>query len=100
MNPIFLPEAEEELREATRYYESEAPGVGIAFVTEVRRVVNRIVEHPYAAVAVGSGIRKAVMSHFPYNIVYSIEPDSIVIVAVAHQKKRPRYWRARIGQPR
>lgn len=98
MNSIFLPVAEEELREATRYYESEAPGVGVAFVTEVRRVVRRIIENPYAAVAVGSGIRKAVMSHFPYNLIYAVEPDLIVIVAVAHQKKRPRYWRARIGQ--
>jgi plasmid stabilization system protein ParE len=98
VNSVFLLEAEEELREASHYYETEAPGVGVTFVTEVRRVVRSIVENPYAAVAVGSGIRKTVMSHFPYNIIYAVEADLIVIVAVAHQKKRPRYWRARIGQ--
>jgi len=38
MNYAFLPEADEEFREAARYYESEAPGVGLAFITEVHRV--------------------------------------------------------------
>ncbi|MFH1116590.1 MAG: hypothetical protein V1792_21970 [Pseudomonadota bacterium] len=37
MNSLFLPEAEQELREATRYYEAGAPGIGLAFMTEVLR---------------------------------------------------------------
>ncbi len=98
MNSLFLPEAEQEFREATRYYETKAPGIGLAFMAEVRRMVRSIVETPHAAVAVGSGVRKRVMSHFPYNILYAVEPDMIVIVAVAHQKRRPRYWRTRIKQ--
>jgi plasmid stabilization system protein ParE len=98
MSSEFLPEAEDELREGIRYYETEAPGVGVAFVAEVRRAVGWIVENPYAAAAVGSGIRSKPLSHFPYNILYTVEPDLILIVAVAHQKRRPRYWRARIKQ--
>ncbi|HTY22018.1 MAG TPA: type II toxin-antitoxin system RelE/ParE family toxin [Desulfomonilaceae bacterium] len=100
MNSEFLPEAEEEFREATRYYELEAPGVGVAFVAEVRKAVRSIIENPYAAVAVGSGVRRTLLNHFPYNILYAVEPDLIVIVAVAHQKRRPRYWEARIKQLR
>ncbi len=98
MNSEFLLEAEEEFREATRYYETKAPGVGVAFVAEVRRAVRWIIENPYAAVAVGSGIRSKILNNFPYNIFYAIEPDLILIVAVAHQKRRPRYWKARIKQ--
>lgn len=96
MNTEFLPEAEDEFREATRYYEAEAPGVGVAFVAEVRRAIRSITDNPYAAEAVGSGVRRNVLSHFPYNILYAVEPDVIVIIAVAHQKRRPRYWRARM----
>jgi len=92
----FLPEAEDEFRGATRYYENEAPGVGVVFVAEVRRAVGWIVENPYAAVAVGSGIRSKPLNHFPYNILYVVEPELILIIAVAHQKRRPRYWRTRI----
>ena len=98
MNCEFLPEAEEEFREAARYYESEAPGVGVAFIAEVRKAVRSFVDNPYAAAAIGSGIRRSVLRRFPYNILYAVEPDLIVIVAVAHQKRRPTYWRARIKQ--
>ncbi len=98
MNAEFLPEAEEEFREAAMYYETKAPGVGVAFVAEVRRVIRWIIENPYAAVAVGTGIRRKILNNFPYNIFYSIEPNLILIVAVAHQKRRPRYWKARTKQ--
>jgi hypothetical protein len=43
MNYEFLPEADEEFREASRYYENEAPGVGLAFITEVHRVISKSV---------------------------------------------------------
>jgi len=76
----------------------EAPGIGIAFAAEVRKAVRTICEHPYRAVSVGSGIRKTVLDHFPYNILYAVVADLILIVAVAHQKRRPTYWRARTKQ--
>jgi len=96
MKSEFLPEAEEEFREAVRYYEKEAPGVGLRFIAEVRRGVTFIDENPYAAVGVGSGIRRKVLNHFPYSLMYAVEAELIVIVAVAHQKRRPRYWRGRV----
>jgi len=61
----FLPEAEEELSEATCYYETEAPGLGVTVTAEVRRTVRSVIENPYAAAAVGSGIRTKVLDHFP-----------------------------------
>lgn len=49
MNTEFQPEADEEFREAARYYESEAPGVGLAFVVEVHKAVADLAEFPLAA---------------------------------------------------
>ena len=100
MNSEFLPEADEEFREAVRYYEKEAPGVGLRFVTEVRRSVIFIIENPYAASGVGSGLRRKVLNHFPYSLLYAVESELVVIVAVAHQKRRPRYWRSRVNDLR
>ena len=96
MNTEFQPEADEEFREATRYYESEAPGVGLAFVVEVHKAVADLAEFPLTAQIVRGSIRKRVLPHFPYNILYSVEPDKIVIVAVAHQRRRPNYWLSRL----
>jgi plasmid stabilization system protein ParE len=95
MKTEFLPEADQEFREAVRYYEVEAPGVGMSFIAEVHRAISFIGQNPFATGAVGSGIRRKVLNHFPYNILYSVEPELIVIVAVAHQKRRPRYWQGR-----
>ena len=100
MNSEFLPDADEEFREAVRYYENEAPGVGLRFVAEVRRGLTFITENPYAATAVGSGIRRKVLNHFPYSLLYAVESELIVIVAVAHQKRRPSYWRGRVKELR
>jgi plasmid stabilization system protein ParE len=96
MNSEFLPEAEEEFREAARYYEGEAPGVGLAFIVEVHRVVSAILSHPRAAKIVRGGIRKKQLSHFPYSLLYLLETDLVLIVAVAHHKRRPTYWRNRL----
>jgi plasmid stabilization system protein ParE len=92
----FLPEADEEFREAARYYESEAAGVGLSFIAAVHKGVAEIIELPLAAQFVRTGIRKKVLRHFPYNLYYAIEADTIVIIAVAHQRRRPNYWRARL----
>lgn len=96
MNFEFLPEAEEEFREASRYYENEAPGVGLAFITEVHRVISMVISHPLATPKIRGTIRSKVLLHFPYSVFYSIEADLILIVAVAHQKRRPTYWRSRL----
>ena len=96
MKVEFLPEADEEFREAARYYESEAAGVGLSFIATVHKAVDEIVEFPLATQVHRANIRKKVLRHFSYNLFYAIEADAIVIVAVAHQRKRPNYWSTRL----
>lgn len=96
MKSEFLPEAEKEFREAARYYEGEAPGVGIAFIVELHRTVATILDNPLAAQTVRKSIRKKVLSRFPFDVLYSVEGETVVIIAVAHQKRRPTYWRRRL----
>jgi toxin ParE1/3/4 len=98
MKSEFLPEADEEFREAVRYYEDEAPGVGLRFVAEVRRGLIFITENPFAVAVFGGGIRRKALNHFPYSLLYAVESELVVIVAVAHQKRRPRYWRGRLKE--
>lgn len=96
MKSEFLPEADEEFREAARYYESEAAGVGLSFIAAVHKSVAEIIELPLAAPVVRAGIRKKVLRSFSYNILYAVEADTIVIIAVAHHRRRPNYWSVRI----
>ena len=93
----FLTEADEEFREATRYYEREARGLGLAFVIAVHRAVGELQLHPQSCPEVRPGLRKKIIKRFPYSLIFSLDADALILVAVAHQKQRPNYWKARIG---
>jgi len=69
MKSEFLPEAEKEFREAARYYENEASGVGLAFIIEVHKAVAAIVSHPLGSLKARGSIHKKVLNHFPYNVL-------------------------------
>lgn len=91
----FLPPAETEMIEASRFYEARSEGLGLEFLDGVQRVIDALREHPRLGQSVGRGFRRAVLRRFPFSLIHSEEADEIVIIAVAHQKRRPYYWRGR-----
>jgi len=91
----FHPDADAELGEAAHFYEAQMPGLGKSFAAEVERTIALVREFPEAGSSVGARRRRVLVARFPYSIVYRQDPDSIVIVAVAHQRRRPGYWRGR-----
>lgn len=96
MTVRFLQIAEIELDEAIRWYESQAPGLGDAFLIEVLSVVDRILLYPEAWQALDAGVRRCRLSRFPYGLVYAIEDAGLLVLAVAHLHREPDYWRDRI----
>lgn len=42
------------------------------------------------------GLRQVRLRQFPYRLVYMVVSDEIVIVAVAHERRRPGYWQDRL----
>ena len=88
-------DAELELNDATDYYDRESDGLGDAFIDEVEAGFDRIRAYPKASAEVALGVRKLVLARFPYSLVYEVRDDDIRILAVAHQRKRPYYWRGR-----
>ena len=91
----LLPEAEEELRAAARFYEALQSGLGLALLQEVRRARERIAERPGASRVERGDIRVRSILRFPYRLYYRVRPDEIVIVAVGHRRRRPGFWRGR-----
>lgn len=91
----FHPEADAELEDASLFYESRMPGLGKSFSAEVERTITLIREFPDSGSPVGPNRRRVLVARFPYSVVYRRDPHSVVIVAVAHQRRRPSYWRLR-----
>jgi toxin ParE1/3/4 len=95
MNLEFHPEAELELIETAEYYESQVPGLGERFESEVRRAIDLLLAHPEIGSQADPVLRKLVLNRFPFTLFYSMTSEVLRIEVVAHQRRRPEYWRSR-----
>lgn len=98
---IEHPEATEEQLDAVRYYHGERAGLGDDLVERFRVAVRDIVDSPDAWPPVPGWdedplIRSRRVGVFPYRVVYYLRGDEVVILAYAHDRRRPGYWRHRI----
>jgi len=79
--------------DSAQYYESQAKGLGSAFLTEIQRAVKSI----ESWTLVRGNTRRRLLKRFPYGILYRIEPVEIVIIAVMHLHRNPNYWLDRLN---
>ena len=96
MKVKFLKLAEQELYDAQNYYEQQQEKLGDTFKSTIFNSLNRIVEFPKVYVKVKSDVRRCIVHKFPYSILYSIEDNYILIIAISHQHREPDYWIKRI----
>jgi plasmid stabilization system protein ParE len=89
--------AEDELLAEIAYLEERVPGLGRRFYSEVRKAGDEIARFPELAPTVAPGIRKHPLRKFPFSILYSIENNGLLILAIAHHRRHPHYWTGRVG---
>ena len=92
MQLVFSALARDELAEAKHHYNRQQPGLGEQFQHEARIAAKRILEHPLAWQFERAPFRRFLLDRFPYKILYVVEDESILIIAVAHQHRQPDYW--------
>ena len=92
----FHPEALAEYQDTARYYEACQSGLGLRFIEAVERAIQRIIEKPEQWKPLEKDVRRYLTRVFPYAILYSIEPNYILIIAVMHCHREPGYWKHRI----
>jgi toxin ParE1/3/4 len=94
MNVIFLPAAQEELAVAVAYLEIRAPGLGAELLDDVERISPLASTLPSIGRTLDDIHRRVTLQRFAYHLVYRIRDDAtLVVVAVAHKRRRPGYWR-------
>ena len=84
-----------ELGEVASFYEAQLVGLGTSFSTEVQSSVGFFRTYPDAGSPLGRNLRKVVIKRLPYSVIYRHEEHCIYIVAVAHHRRRPGYWKGR-----
>lgn len=92
----ILVEAKQELEAAALYYEARQAGLGAALLTEVEKTFVRIQKLPRGTRVIRGELRRSPVHRFPYSVLYRLDGAGILIVAVAHRRRRPGYWRDRL----
>jgi toxin ParE1/3/4 len=97
----FEDEADQEYRAAARRYEEQRAGLGAEFLDAVDATLRQIVRFPRAGALVPRvpadlSVRRAPVKRFPYQVVYIGAQAAIRVLAVAHDRRRPRYWKTRL----
>ncbi len=93
----FHPEARDEFVSAADYYNAAVPGLGDRFLLAVQRTTDMILRHPTAGTPRRATARRVLVTGFPYDVVYQVREDLVEVLAVAHQRRRPNYWRPRVA---
>jgi plasmid stabilization system protein ParE len=93
-------EAEDELREAMVWYDSQQAGLGLDLLAEVDDGIQRILRDPHRFANLESvpeerAVRRLLLRRFPYGVIYEVLKDEIHVLAIAHNRRKPGYWRSR-----
>ena len=103
MNPRvrFEDEADDEYRRAGRWYENRRTGLGVEFFDAVDAAIRQIVDFPRAGAVVPRvprdlPVRRLAVARFPYHVVYLETTEVFRILAIAHDRRQPGYWKNRL----
>lgn len=97
MSVRLLESAQAELDDAIAWYASQAPGLGDAFLIETLKTLKLIEQYPKAWHPLTQQVRRCRLRRFPYSLVYAQEGSDLLVLAVAHQHRKPGYWGARLN---
>ena len=93
----FHREAEEEYADAAEYYSGNEAELGGRFYDEIEGLIRDIRQLPERFRVFDFPIRRHFSDVFPYAVLYVDQPDRVLIIAVMHMKRRPGYWKKRLG---
>ena len=80
-----------DIQEAFRWYEEQKEDLGYHFLGELETCYQKICEYPEYYSAINSWLRRIKVSRFPYVVIYEIEEEFVIINAIRHMARRPKY---------
>jgi toxin ParE1/3/4 len=84
-----------EIEDAKQWYETEKSGLGDRFESEVHGIMRQIATHPTFATEIEPGYYRRFVRVFPYKVIYKVDPDLVLVLAVGHNHRHPDFWKTR-----
>jgi plasmid stabilization system protein ParE len=92
----FHPAAAQEAESAYDWYAARDVFAAHAFRDELRHAVDVVAANPHTWPRHGRHTRRYVFPLYPFSLVYRIRGEDVEVIAVAHGRRRPSYWRSRL----
>ena len=80
---------------ARDWYDTQSPGLGEVFVSSLEQMIDLVTEVPEAFPEIAVGLRRALLSRFPYALYYRLDGEVIDVIACLHTRQSPSGWRSR-----
>jgi plasmid stabilization system protein ParE len=100
MDLEFFEDALAEVEEDRAWYRNRSESAEAGFLRDLDHAIQQITDAPAQWPQYLAGTRRYVFPTYPYSLIYFIKGDVIRVVAVAHDKRRPGYWRKRLHDRR
>lgn len=91
---VIDPRAEDEARAAFLWYLDRSPSAAEDFQVALEAALASIAEAPRRWPEVEPRIRKRVLGHYPYSVLYTIDGSVVTILVLMHHRRRPGYWKS------
>jgi hypothetical protein len=91
----ILEEAQAEILAALEYYRTISPALAKDLATNIRESIQEITNRPKAYPLLRAEYRKINIKRFPYKLVFRLKGKDLYVVAFAHHKRKPSYWKKR-----
>lgn len=90
---IIKPFAEEDAKDAANWYNEKREGLGNEFLLALEAALNAIQRNPNHYQVVYKGLKRALTVRFPYGIYFTVEEDTIYVLAIVHTSRSPKVWK-------
>lgn len=87
---VYRPEAEADVRAAFRWYEHQREGLGAEFLDELAKAEDKVRATPLAFRILRRDARRLLLRRFPYQLIYRVTDDVVVVLACFHGRRSPR----------
>ncbi len=92
---VFHPDIQQEVLASYEWYQNQAAGLGEDFLTELETGYEAIIELPATWPNFQQGFRRFLLSKFPFSVIYRVNQETVYVVAVMHNSRKPGYWNER-----
>lgn len=93
---VIWPEADAEVAEAASWYEGKRAGLGAEFLDAFDAATDKLRRQPYLYAPILRDARRVLLQRFPYDVIYEIHGDEVVVLSCFNEWRDPQEWMRRV----